>query len=63
MSVRAAPTGRISVHVGDIFKNMLRSSSLVEIGQKYRTLCMKTEVCFIVADDIKSPLQRSLRVK
>ena len=35
--------------------------NLVKIGQKYRTLYMKTYVSFIVAGDIISPLKHSLR--
>jgi thiol-disulfide isomerase/thioredoxin len=63
--IRAAPTGRISVkfRIGDFYENLSRNPSLVDIGQKYRVLYMKNEVRFIVADDIKSPLKHSLRVK
>jgi hypothetical protein len=35
---------------------------LFKTGQKYRTLYMKTEVYFSASGEIKSPLNRSLRV-
>jgi hypothetical protein len=39
------------------------NTNLVKIGQKYRALYTNTQVGFILAGDIKCPLQRSVRVK
>jgi len=36
---------------------------LVNIGQKYRALYIKTKAHFIVAGDIKSPSKPTVRVK
>ena len=63
----ASPTGRISVKFdwyGWLFMKNSGNPNLVEIGQKYRTLHMKTkESIFFVAVDVRSPLKRCVRVQ
>jgi isochorismate hydrolase len=39
------------------------NKNLIKIGQKYRALCLQTNVLFIVTGEIKSPQKRSLRTK
>jgi hypothetical protein len=46
-----APTGRILVKfdIGNIFEIYRGTKNFVKAEQKYQTLCMKTQVNFIVA--------------
>jgi hypothetical protein len=41
--------------VGVFMKTCRENANVFEIGEKYRSLYLKTEVHFIVAGDIKSP--------
>jgi len=49
--------------LGSIMKICQEIPNLVKIGQKYRSLCLKTQVCVTVADDNKSSQKQSLRFK
>jgi hypothetical protein len=51
--MNAAPIGRISMkfYAGDFWE----TPNLVKVGQKYRSLYMKTQVRFVVAGDTHSP--------
>jgi hypothetical protein len=54
--ISEVPTGRISVkfYAGEFSENMSKEPNFVKIGQKYRELCMKAYVTFMVAGDNKS---------
>ena len=46
-----------------LIKMCRETLNLAKIGQKYRTIDMKTEVSLIVAGGIQAPQQRSLPTK
>jgi hypothetical protein len=55
------PAGRISMksHIGEFKKKICAgTANLVKMEQKYRSLCMNTELRFVVSGDIKSSHHR-----